>query len=243
MAILVIRSDDKFSRTLRDAGLDVINLELIETKPLEDLSDLRSKIENLSEYDGVFFTSPVAAEIFVRERNGSNKFHGSIYALGHRAVNVLESAGLNVKAPVDANIAEEMLNEFGDDEFAGKRLLFVRGVRSLRTIPESLSGVAKVDEVAVYSTVPANIGRDMIENIRSQISEAGFDFVCFFSPSGVERFAQLFEDALMNIKAAAIGNTTAEAARKAGFKTDYISPRSNAEDFAEGLIDHIKDID
>src|SRR5947208_16913316 len=97
--ILVIRNDDLFSSTLRQAGFDVINLELIETKPLEDLSELREKIVGLGEYDGVFFTSPVAAEIFVKERNGSNGFHGSVYALGQRAQDVLTAAGLKIRVP------------------------------------------------------------------------------------------------------------------------------------------------
>ena len=82
MAILVCRNDDRFSSLLREAGFEVVNLELIETRPLEDLRPLREKLARLSEYDGIFFTSPVAAEIFVNERNGSNGFHGDVYALG-----------------------------------------------------------------------------------------------------------------------------------------------------------------
>jgi len=241
--ILVIRSDDKFSSTLREAGFDVVNLELIETKPLDDLAELRAKLSKLSEYDGVFFTSPVAAEIFVRERNGSNGFYGSIYVLGQRARDVLSAAGLNIKAPIQANTAEEMLKEFSSDEFGGKRFLFIRGEKSLRTIPESLSSRAIVDEVAVYKTEAADVDERKLENLRSRVSSGEMEYVCFFSPSGVERFAELFGVATSNIRAAAIGTTTADAIGRAGFITDYTSPRSNADDFARGLIDHIKNIE
>src|ERR1044071_3429532 len=106
--ILLIRCEDNFTQQLRQAGIDVINLELIETKPVEDLSEFRNRLAKLSDYDGIFFTSPVAAEIFVRERNDSNGFHGSVYALGQRARNVLESAGVNVKSSAEPNTAEEM---------------------------------------------------------------------------------------------------------------------------------------
>jgi uroporphyrinogen-III synthase len=242
-AILVIRGHDKFSSTLREAGFEVINLELIETKPLEDLSELRVKLSELGEYDAIFFTSPVAARVFVREREGSNGFHGNIYALGQRSRDVLSAVGLEVSFDAEANTVEELLNRLGKDEFAGKRLLFVRGEASMRTIPESLGGIARIDEVAVYETEKSNVDEAAIENVRSRLMKGEVKFICFFSPSGVERFAELFGSAATSIKATAIGTTTAMATQKAGFKTDYISPRSNADDFARGLIEHIKNIE
>jgi len=238
--ILVIRNDDKFSSALREAGFDVVNLELIQTQPLEDLTELRSKLAKLAEYDGLFFTSPVAAEIFVKERNGSNGFYGNVYALGRRAQTILQSAGMNAKPATAANTAEEMLNRLGNGEFAGKRYLFVRGEKSLRTIPEKLSGIATIEEVAVYRTEPAVIDDKIIESFRSRLEQSQFNLVCFFSPSGVERFAELFGQTSRYVKAAAIGTTTADAADKAGLNVFFVSPRSNAEDFARGLIEHIK---
>ena len=238
--ILVIRNDDKFSSVLRAAGFDVEDLELIETRPLADLSELRVKVARLSEYDGIFFTSPVAAEIFLKERNGSNDFHGAVYALGLRARFVLASAGLKVRSPVAANTAEEMLSQLGNDEFSGKRYLFIRGEKSLRTIPEKLSAIAAFDEVSVYATEPAILDKHTIESLRSRLQRSQFDVVCFFSPSGVERFAELFGDAGRSVSAAAIGVTTADAADDAGFEVVFVSPRSNADDFARGLIEHVK---
>jgi len=241
--ILVIRSDDEFSSVLRHAGFDVINLELIETKPLEDLSELREKIVGLREYDGVFFTSPVAAEIFVKERNGSNGFHGNVYALGQRAQDVLTAAGLKIRVPSHANTADEMLKEFGEKEFEGKRLLFVRGEKSLRTIPNSLGGIAEIDEVAVYKTEKAELNEVTVKDVGSRLTNGEIKFVCFFSPSGINRFAELFSDVTSNIRGAAIGTTTADAGRQSGINVEFISTRSNSDDFACGLIEHIKNIE
>jgi uroporphyrinogen-III synthase len=243
MAILVIRNDDRFSWLLREGGFDVVNLELIETKPLVNMSELQEKLARLSEYDGIFFTSPVAAEIFVNERNGSNGFHGDVYALGQRARKVLSDAGLSVKTSDAANTADELLASFNDQEFDGKRFLFVRGEKSVRTIPERLNGKATVDEVVVYKTVSANVESATIKDLDKRISNGEIDRVCFFSPSAVERFKEHFGDRKDSVKAAAIGTTTAEAAKQAGFDIDFISPRSNAEDFAGGLIEHIKTIE
>jgi uroporphyrinogen-III synthase len=241
--ILVIRNDGDFSSKLSSAGLKVIDLELIETKPLDDQSALRKKLANLSEYDGLFFTSPVAAEIFLRERNGSDGFGGSVYALGRRAQQMLDSAGLNVVLARDANTAEEMLNELGSAKFTGKRFLFIRGERSLRTIPDMLADTAVVNEVAVYKTEPTMVDRETIDKLRSNLSNGEIEWVCFFSPSGVERFAKLFGDEAANVKAAAIGKTTAAALAEAGYDVQFISPRSSAEDFARSLIEHIRTIE
>jgi uroporphyrinogen-III synthase len=243
MTILVIRNDDQFSSLLREAGFEVVNLELIETKAADDLAPLREKLARLSEYDGIFFTSPVAAEIFVNERNGSNGFHGDVYALGQRARKVLSDAGLSVKTSDAANTADELLASFNDQEFAGKHFLFVRGEKSIRTIPERLDGKAVVDEVEVYKTEAAGVEPATYRDLYQRLKNVEIDRVCFFSPSAVERFTELFGDHKDSVKAAAIGTTTADAARQAGFDVDFISPRSNAEDFAGGLIEHTKTIE
>ena len=237
--ILVVRGDDEFSSLLRDSGLEVINLDLIRTRPVDDLSDLRSKLATLSEYDGLFFTSPVAAEIFVRERNRRNGFHGDVYVLGRRAQTILEQAGFSVKTSDAANTAEELLGAFEAFDFSGKRFLFVRGEKSIRTIPETLGGKATVDEITVYTTESADLEEGVVLNLKSRLANREISWVCFFSPSGAERFKDVFGDAANSIYAATIGITTAEAARKSGFEVRYISPRSNSEDFARGLIEHI----
>ena len=242
VTILVIRSEDSFSRRLREAGSEVINLELIQTKQIEDLLDLRDRFATLNEYDGIFFTSPVAAEIFLRVRNDSNGFTGNVYALGQRAADVLQSAGVSVKSSSNSNTADEMLAAFGKDEFAGKRFLFVRGEKSLRTIPESLGDIAEIEEVAVYRTETPKIGKDRVDSLSSQLTRSEIQYVCFFSPSGVERFAELFGDAVKIVRAAAIGTTTAQAAREAGFSVDLVSPKASADEFAKTLIEHIKNI-
>jgi uroporphyrinogen-III synthase len=239
--VLVIRGDEKFSSALRDAGLNVINLELIKTEPREDLSELRRVLAKLSRYDGIFFTSPVAAEIFVRELNGSSGFSGTVHALGERAQSLLRAAGLSLKTN-SADTAEELLDLIDDTQLTGKKFLFVRGERSLRVIPERLSGLADIDELIVYRTEPKAIDKASLARVKGKILEGEIDRVCFFSPSGVERFAELFGEAAKLLTAAVIGTTTADAARRHDLIVDFISPRSNAEIFAYALIDHLKRI-
>jgi uroporphyrinogen-III synthase len=242
-SVLVIRRNDRFSELLREAGLEVENLELIVTRPVADLSDLSQRLERLDEYDGIFFTSPAAAEVFVK-RVEADSFSGKIYVLGERARRIFDEKGFDVVFRADANTAEELITSFGNSEFAGKRFLFVRGDRSMQTIPELLTGVAVVDEVIVYETVATEPDSKRIEQLKAKISNDQIGWMCFFSPSSVEEFTEVFDRVeIGKLKSAAIGETTACEARRIGMRVEFVSKRSNPDNFAQGLIEHINSIE
>lgn len=243
--ILVVRSDDSFTRFLRKSGFDVLNLEMIKTAPLADVSELAKAINRIDEYDGIFITSPVAAEILVERLKINGKaYSGKVYVLGERARNALHGLDLNVIASENANTARELIESFDDAVFAGKNLLFIRGDRSVRTIPRMLEGKAKVDELTVYRTVESKLDRDLTKDIKDRFENSELEWVCFFSPSGVASFIKFFgNEDLTKIKGAAIGETTAAAARGLGITIDFISQRATAEDFAASLAAYIKSIE
>ena len=242
--VLVIRRDDGFSELLREAGFEVENLELITTRPAGDLSDLSAKLQRLDDYDGLFFTSPAAAEVFVEHANGLGSFPGKIYVLGERARKVFAEKGVEVVFREEANTAEEFLGSFPNAEFAKKRMLFVKGDRSLRTIPELLAGQAHVDELMVYETISVMPDARRLVELKEKMGSGRIGWTCFFSPSGVDQFTAVFSGTDLNgLSIAAIGETTAEHAAASDLSVEFISERSNAKDFARGLIEHIKQID
>ena len=236
MTVIVVRRDDNFSQTLREAGIEVVNLELVSTEVLEDLSEFENLISQLDDYDGVFITSPVAAKMFIdRVRQPVRR---QLYALGKRAASVLEDAGFEVKKVPHANTAEEMLAGFDNEEFAGKKLLFVRGERSMRTIPETLAGIAKVDEVAVYRTIEKDPEDAPASDVRRRLAGGEIEWLCFFSPSAVEAFEKGFGSA--DITVATIGETTATRARELGFRVDLVAQTATNEIFANELIERVQ---
>lgn len=239
--VLVLRGRDAFSAKLVESGFEVINLELLKIEPVEDIN---LSPERFGEFDGLFFTSPYAAEAFLAafESSGSG-YEGKIYVLGERTRNVLEKAGIGVRYQSGANTAAEMIEMFGDSEFAGKRFLFVRGDKSLRTIPDLLAGKADVSELVVYRTVEISPDHTAAANVRERIAIGEIDWMCFFSPSGVESFfRQVYSKNLKGIKTAVIGQTTGGKAQESGLNVDFISRRTRAEDFAADLVEHIKNI-
>lgn len=241
-SVLVIRKKGRFSELLGEAGCTVVDLDLIRTKTLGDLTNLDQKIVKLDDYDGIFFTSPVAADIFAKrfsEMDG--RFSGKIYVLGKRARKILESCDFEVIFGETLNTAADLLGSIESSEFTGKKFLFIRGQRSLRTIPKLLSGRAQVDEVPVYKTVENWPVGEQLSLLKQRLRSDEFDWICFFSPSGVEAFYNLFAaDLTGNIKAAAIGVTTAKKAASLNFKVSAVSPSANAVKFAQYLVEYFE---
>lgn len=239
--ILSVRREGRFSAALRESGIEVISLDLIVSEPLPDQSELRERLDNSERYDGIFVTSPVAANVLLKEiRSSSWDFAGKVYVLGKRAYEILSKAGFPLVFRESVRTAEELMNHLGDEAFAGKRFLFVRGNRSMRTIPRRLEGKAKLEEVIVYRTEESELEPDIKEKVQGLLDNDSVERVCFFSPSGVESFVRTFERRSREIRAAAIGETTGAAAAEAGFVVDLVSEHPDSDEFALELIEHLR---
>jgi uroporphyrinogen-III synthase len=236
--VLLLRKDTEFSGILRSAGCAVTELQLISTEPLEDLGELFQSVEKPDQYDGAIFTSEASAHIFIKAVNDRLKsFNGRIYVLGARANAMFADAGLDTVFDRNVNTVDEMIDKLGSGLY-GKRFLYVRGERSLRKVPDRLRGRSVVDEVIVYRTVvsrPAQQERDAISN---QLSRGEIKWLCFFSPSAVDAFYEIFGQ-VESARAAAIGITTAKRAEELGFTIGFVSPSSSSSEFASAFASHL----
>ena len=240
-SLLVIRDVDKFSRILTENGFEVINLPMIQSWPVENFEELDAKLDNLEIYDGLFLTSPKAAEGFLDRLITKNlKFDGKIYVLGNRLKTLFEKTNFEIVSCENANTAEELINSFDDQEFAGKRFLFVSGDKSRRTIPELLKNKAQIDEIIVYRTIENSIDKELLAEITEKFHQKKVDWVILFSPSGIESFIKTFgKERLKAVRLAVIGKTTAKKATGENLKVDFISSKANAENFAFELIEYL----
>lgn len=244
-AILVLRKPDQFSDQLQSSGFRVINFPVTATRPVDDFGQLNDRIVDIDRYDGCFFTSPVAAEIFVKALIAADRtFTGKIYVLGERAKEVFEKVGIDVEFRSHANTAGEFIGAFPESEFAGKSYLFVKGEQSIGTVPDMLADTANVEEVVVYRTTGLLPETSLVDETRNELLSGRIKWVCFFAPSAVESFLRIFElSELSEIKTAAIGATTAGRIRDVGLPVNFISKEASSLRFAAGLIQHIKNIE
>src|SRR5436190_22716041 len=103
-AVLVLRRHDRFSTILEQSGIAVVNLEVIATEPIEDLTPLQAALDGPVRYDGFFVTSPAAALVMIDVLKGLGREHtGMIYVLGERSKRLFEDAGINVEFCPSAN--------------------------------------------------------------------------------------------------------------------------------------------
>ena len=240
-AVLVVRQPDEFSRLLAERGLEIINCPTIETVPVEDLSDLDSKIAEIANYDGIFITSSAAAEIFLRKwRESRGGRCARIYVLGRRSHELLRHEGFDISFNENANTAREMIGAIPAEDLEGRRFLFIRGERSMGTIPELLGKTASVDETTVYQTRDIIVGPGLREEIRIRADRGDLICACFFSPSGVESFLNQFgSGVLRQTKVAAIGKTTANYLSQQHVCADYTAKKATTEGFAAELLKFI----
>ncbi len=236
--ILVIRELDEFSRILAESGFEVINLPLIETKTVEDLSEFEARLETIENYDGIFLTSQNAARILAEKLQSKNiNFGGKVYVLGKRSFDLLKTENLDLVFENEANTAREFLEKIPMEELKNKHFLFIRGEKSLRVVPDFLNNFAEVEETIVYRTEKIAVGIDKIKAIGEKVKKGEIAAVCFFSPSAAESFLEQFgAEILHQTCIATIGKTTANFLEKRNLKVDFVSPKAAAEDFAVELI-------
>ena len=242
MQILVVRHKDEFSRTLAASGYSVINCPVIRTETAGDLSELEDAVSRLDKFDGVFITSATAAEIFARSAGKKlASYPGRVFVLGRRSFDILKETSADVLFDESVNTADEMLGVIGEGALHAKRFLFVRGQRSMRTIPDHLKGIADVEELIVYRTVTVDIDDEQKKKIREKASLGEISVTCFFSPSGIESFVEQFgTDLLRNTGLAAIGETTAAALHALDLKTDVVASMADSNHFAEDVLKYLK---
>lgn len=240
--ILVVRQPDRFSEILAAEGFSVVNFPTIKIERVEDLTKLDETIAEIKKFDGIFITSPNAAEPFL-ERLKNRAFRGRIYVLGRRTQQLFASARIETEFNSDAKNILELLDSVPESDLEGKRFLFLRGNRSLRAIPERLNEIADVEELIVYRTVATEADVKQSDKIAEKLRNNEFAAVCFFSPSGVEGFLDRFAEFDPGaIKIAAIGKTTAEFIKRKILRVDFVSAKPSAEDFAAGLIQYLRNL-
>lgn len=242
--ILVVRKYDDFSRILERENFEIINLPLIETKTITDLSDFETKLENIANYDGVFLTSRHAAEVF-RAKLFEKKlnYSGKIYVLGKRSYEILKEKNFNLVFFEAANSATEMMERIAPEQLKGKKILFVRGEKSLRIVPEFLSKKASADETIVYETREIAIESAMQNTLCKKFQIGEIAYSCFFSPSAAKSFLEQFgAEVLHQTLIATIGKTTADYFERRNIKVDFVSPQAIIEIFAESLSKRLKEI-
>lgn len=220
---------------LRALGAEVVEAPLIRIEYLDpEVVDVQGG------FGWAVFTSLHAVRGFERylDRFGldARAMAGTrIAAVGPRTAEALRGIGLRADfVPAEhraAALVGELAGLWDARVGAGERVLFPCGTLALEEVPAGLRAAgAEVVELKVYDTLPM----PTLSATRRRI-EMGVDAIALYSPTAARALAAEGLD-LGGAQIAAIGPTTADAARDAGLRVDVVPDVYADEGMAEALV-------
>ena len=231
---------ERLSSALRLLGANVIELPTIEIRPPNDWSQLDQAIAQLEQYDWLIFTSANGVRYFIERLDASKRdlraLKAKICAIGPATREHLEGLHLKVDLMPSEYVAESVLEAFGKQDLAGKRILLPRATVARDLIPVELK-----KRGAEINVVPAY--RTQVPEQAAKLAQKTFgadprpDWITFTSSSTVRNFAQLCPiERLNGVRVASIGPITSRTARELGIRVDAEPERYTVEGLVEAIV-------
>ncbi|MGQ0723426.1 MAG: uroporphyrinogen-III synthase, partial [Candidatus Eiseniibacteriota bacterium] len=238
ITVLVTREEGgggPLSAALRSRGARVVNLPLLETLPPEDPGALRAEAARLDSYDWVVLTSARAARALAEAtRNGGQP---RLAVVGEATAREARARGWE-PAVVGRGGAADLAVALAESgaKLDGARVLWAAADRARSDGVRALeSAGASVRVVTAYRTVTRRHAE-----VRGTLAGEAIDAVALASPSAAEALAAGLAGAWFTLPVAAIGATTADAARRLGFTDVVTADRPDFEALAEAVA-HVLD--
>jgi uroporphyrinogen-III synthase len=188
---------------------------------------LAEQIARPEVFAGLILTSPRAVEALQDFDLTAWRDHSS-FVVGPRTA--AEAAALGLRPIGEESGSADDLADGIIARSIERPLLFLCGDRRRDTLPDRLRAAAVTfDELVVYRTMGD------AEELAEAIEQQRPDWLVFFSPSGVETAEALAGTGWNRIRKAAIGPTTAEALRAAGFAPAAVADAPTPDALAAAL--------
>lgn len=221
--ILLFRSaklEDAFVDRFENAGWQVCIVPVLDFQFVAR-EQLMAVLSSPNAYAGLIVTSPRAGDflgnVFAKSDDLRSRWAGKPFVcIGPRTARRIKALELNtVISETARGIAVAELVGALSSEFPW---LFVCGNLRRNELPNALSASrVAFEELQVYQT--------LIKPDVDLCSEEKPDWVTFFSPSGFEAVRETWPDNWQHVQIAAIGETTANAIRSAGWQVSAIAER------------------
>jgi len=247
--VLVTRTVEQ-SASMREALLDVgaeaVVIPMIRIEPIRESPEIDAALGGLAEYDVLLLTSANAArQLAARaEERGCDLvgLRAEVVCVGPATAAAALELGFPIhRVPMSRFDAEGMLDQILRElSPVGRRFLLPRAEKSREVLPDGLREAgARVDAVAVYRTVPADVAW---EDLSERLAQKEFNALTFASPSAVRHFFAGLDatarEAAERCVLAAIGPVTATALRSEGIEPDVVPDRAEARSLVEALVRH-----
>jgi uroporphyrinogen III methyltransferase/synthase len=226
--IVVTRSRAQASElaaSLTAAGAQVDQFPTIDIHPVEDVKELDFRLDRISDFAWIVFTSVNGVRIFFErlfERGMDTRSLSGVQIAVIGKATGLETAryGINPDLVPDQFTSEGTIEAFRSQaiDVKGKKVLLPGSAIAREYIPRKLREMgAIIEQVAVYENRQPRYSREQVEALFDPLP----DLVTFTSSSTVEHFVSIcttlgLDPLLSQIMGASIGPITSETARKYG---------------------------
>jgi uroporphyrinogen III methyltransferase / synthase len=212
---------------LHELGAEPFFFPVIETIAPDDWSPLDNALNNLSQYDGLIFTSANGVRFFaerlkavgqdIRELKGVK-----VFTIGPKTAEAVRNLGIRVDVVPEKFVAESLIESI--KEIEGKKFLIPRATVAREILPDQLRKMGAIVDVSpAYQTV---LPVTPVDALKKRLQEGSIDVITFTSSSTVTNFLALAGEQLLpdikKTKIACIGPITAKTARDAGLDVEIM---------------------
>lgn len=230
--------DGPLTALLADRGFRVYHWPTIRTAPPADPAPLEAAVRALGTFSWAVFTSPRAASAV---RGVACPDGLTVAAVGRATAEALADAGWRADVVPTEQTGRALVMALGEAGVGrGDRVWFPASAIARDTVPDGLERLgADVVQVEAYRTEPAPLDEAVC---RSQLESGEARVLTFTSPSTVQNLQaalgpDTFGVAVRRARAVAIGPTTAEAVRSAGFDAVAVADPHSLEGLAQRVAD------
>jgi uroporphyrinogen-III synthase len=217
------RANRRWSHLLRTYGLSPYSFPCISTIPATLTPDITSTLRNLSFFDWIIFTSAAGVRHFMSLSTAQGTpFEVSalpkIAGVGKRTAEEIKKLGRVTDFIPQTQNADTLATTLKN--VAGKRLLIIQGSRTSSQPAQILTNrLAQVTTLPLYET---RLNSRHSPKLESLIATKQVGHIVFASPSAVQGFVSRLTPpslaTVLALPALAIGTTTAQGLRQAGFR-------------------------
>jgi uroporphyrinogen III methyltransferase / synthase len=230
---------------LQEQGATPIIFPVVQDYTSDDWGQLDQALLNLSDYDGVIFSSGKGVQYFsnrlrekrldIRELKGLE-----VYTHGTKANQAVEALGIRVTPISNPLDAETLKKSMGKDKLSGCRYLLPRAANAPQHLPELLMELgAVVDAIPVYQSLP-HCPKDT--GFFESFGHGEINVITFTSAETVKNFYKLTPKNLLprleESNIVCIGPATANAAKSLGLKVRVVPEQCTIEAMVEAMVLH-----
>ncbi len=233
-------NNDELSELLKKKGATVINFSMIKFAEIPIDTDKINILKNINQFTHIIFTSQNGVRYFfnILKKNNiiiSNKVKFAV--IGNKTAKELRAWNYKpdfISGAQNSDIFGEQLKN--KVVTPNDSVLIAVSNLARTTIEEQLLQVVKtVQRIDVYQIKNAD---NYPEETSNKIKSGQYDIIIFTSPSGVNKFMEIFSN--RNIKSACIGKTTEKALLRHNITPLVTATNADAEIFANEIENYLQ---